>query len=688
VSKILTAMRVQAVTTGSPARGIGGAAGPAGISSTTIAVLNCFLVLGLLGLYLKFALMGDQWGAVARFLGKLRPEHLILAERLGFFADDVVVNLLIVPVAATLVITFLCGSYRLVAALGLSLLMSVCYFIELRAQDALGQYVSRVMLRDMVGWAVANPSVVRDYVTTASLIKLAGLIATLLTIVVIARLAQRAEAEQSASSARRYRLMLRLPAAVVLVAAMLCAPICYACRASNSPLNDSSVGRAAALLVGNGERAAVAATTQTFDQALAAARRLTATPPFDRANPLVGREGGSDVIVFVMETGAAQALDVGRNLPGAGPLYDQSFVTQRHYTSHPYSSDALYSVLSGMYPQGRRRLVRRATAGSLNGLMSAVASGFPTRRVYIPSLYQLELDDRMYEAFGAERVFVSDQHGADPLRSVAERRADNLITTRLSVSRLSERSRAVLRNRLVADFQAMEQMKSDIAAAINAGQRYCVVFFPEIGHGPWLDLHENESVRARGRALMLLQDTWLKEIVDQVRGAGRLQRTIIALTGDHGVRTRAEDPALKPGTLSDYTFRVPLLIYAPQTLSHTVVVSEPTSHIDLAPTILGLLGAVEPAGRMQGVPIWQRAATNRLYLLAFAYGGADGFVQDGTYYMRQALSGAVSKSRDFSFADDEHVGPDDPAIPLVNGALEDLDALQRVLVARQGERLR
>jgi len=133
---------------------------------------------------------------------------------------------------------------------------------------------------------------------------------------------------------------------------------------------------------------------------------------------------------------------------------------------------------------------------------------------------------------------------------------------------------------------------------------------------------------------------------------------------------------------------VPLLIHAPQTLSHSVVVSDPTSHIDLAPTILGLLGAAEPAGRMQGVPIWQRAATNRVYFLAFAYGGADGFVQDGTYYMRQALSGAVSKSRDLWFADDEHVGPNDPAIPLVNGALEDLDALQRVIVARQGERLR
>ena len=168
---------------------------------------------------------------------------------------------------------------------------------------------------------------------------------------------------------------------------------------------------------------------------------------------------------------------------------------------------------------------------------------------------------------------------------------------------------------------------------------------------------------------------------------GRLERTIIALTGDHGVRTKAEDPALQPGTISDYMFRVPLIVYAPQTLSQTVVVSTPTSHVDLAPTILGLLGAAEPAARMQGVPIWQRESTDRIYFLAFAYGGADGFVQDGTYYMWQALSGAVSKSHVFSFDQDDQVGANDPAIPFVNGALKELDALQRVLVARQGDRL-
>ena len=660
-------------------------------STSTVAVLDCFLAVGLLGLYLKFAMMGDHWGAVARFLGKARPQDLTLADRIGFFTNDLVLNLLVLPIVATAIVTRLFGRYRLAAALVMSVATSVWYFVELRTQDALGQYLSRDVLRDLGGWALSNPGAVRDYATPASLVKLAALILSLLAIALIAGQARRAERRPDAGRARRYRRLLTLPAAAVIGATVLLVPICYAYRLPNSLLNASSVGRAAALLATGSGDGTTAEGGQSFEQVLAASAHLTSTSRFDTTNPLVGRERGSDLIIFVLETAAARALDiasVGRDLPGAGPLYDRAFVGERHYTSHPYSSDAVYSMISGMYPQGRRRLIRHAAPGSLNGLMSAVAAEFPVRRVYVPSLYQLELDDRMYAALGAERVYASDEHVDDPIRILARRRADEFIATRASSSVLSERSRAVLHSRLTADYQAMETMKADVGAAVRAGHRYAMIFFPELGHGPWIPLSPDGGVLDRGRALMRLQDEWLKEIVDEVRRAGRLEKTVIAFTSDHGVRTQAEDPALVPSAVSDYMFRVPLLIYAPQTLSQTSIVSTPTSHIDLAPTLLGLLGMTEAATRMQGVPLWQRQPANRIYFLAFAYGGADGFVQDGVYYMRQSLSGSVSRSPDFAFDDDDRVGAGDAAVPFVNGALADLDALQRTLVARQIDRLR
>ena len=58
-----------------------------------LAVFDAFVVLGLLGLYLKVALLAPQWGAVARFLGKQPGEPLGWLDPLGFFASDLVLNL-------------------------------------------------------------------------------------------------------------------------------------------------------------------------------------------------------------------------------------------------------------------------------------------------------------------------------------------------------------------------------------------------------------------------------------------------------------------------------------------------------------------------------------------------------------------------------------------------------------------
>jgi arylsulfatase A-like enzyme len=225
-------------------------------------------------------------------------------------------------------------------------------------------------------------------------------------------------------------------------------------------------------------------------------------------------------------------------------------------------------------------------------------------------------------------------------------------------------------------------MKLDVAAAIQARRRYVVMFFPEIGHGPWLPLHGEATVLERGRALMELQDQWLREILDLLGSLGRLEHTVVVVTADHGVRTKAEDPSLPVGWISDYMFRVPLIVYAPQTLTSTTAIPQPTSHIDVAPTILSLLGKQDAVASMQGIPIWQRSRRDRIYLLAFDYGGAEGFVEDGRYYMRQEMSGAVYASDRFTFTDANQVPAGEPGTRFVTDGLTRLDALQQTLVSQ------
>src|SRR5215210_3896849 len=77
------------------------------LGADTLATFDAFLVLGLLGVYLKLALLAPQWGAVARFLGKRPGEPLGWLDPLGFFASDVTLNLLLLPLAATAIVSLI-----------------------------------------------------------------------------------------------------------------------------------------------------------------------------------------------------------------------------------------------------------------------------------------------------------------------------------------------------------------------------------------------------------------------------------------------------------------------------------------------------------------------------------------------------------------------------------------------------
>ena len=645
----------------------------------TLAAFDAFVVLGLLGVYLKVALLAPQWGAVARFLGKRPGEPLGWVDPLGFFASDVVLNLLIVPLVATTIVGLAFGAWRVIIACALSVVFCLAYFVELRASSEVGQYISGEMLHDFIGWSTTHASSASDYLTTASLIKLSVLLATLCGLLLAARGARRAISRRSRIA---LRLLLAAPVVLAVSAVAAVAPLAYAVRLPNSPLNTSAVSRAVTSLLTTSD---AGSPWLSLDDALGSLRRLTHTARFDRANALVGREAGSDLVVMMMETGPAAAYEFHEDSArrrGVERLRAHALVSPRHYTAHPYSSDALFAVLSGTYPQGRRLLLENLAAPEVNGLFSGLPADVSLRGVYLPSLYQIDLDDRMYGAFGATTLYVADRHLDDPLRARAEARADALLRD-LGGDALNAAASNRLRTLLVGDLQALERVKADITCTIAGGGRYAVLFFPEIGHGPWPQLQPGDtSVLARGRKLMDLQDAWLDELLDVVASARRLDRTVVALTADHGLRTRTEYPALRVGFLSDVMFRVPLLIYAPSAMPAPMVLQAPTSHVDLAPTLLALLGSPDAAARMHGIPVWQRSGDDRLYLLGAAYGGADGFLEGGRFYMHQAMSGAVYASDRFAFGDADQARPGDPIVPFVVGGLEQASEGQHALVTR------
>jgi hypothetical protein len=615
---------------------------------------------------------------VGRYLGKEPGHPLGWLERIGFFANDFALNLLIVPLVGTVLITAAFGAWRVaVACVGVAVL-SLAYFVELRASTEVGQYISGEMLRDLVGWSAGHPASAVHYVSRASVVKLAVLLSALGALLLAARGARDVASHRGR---RAWTVLLATPAVGIAGVAVILTPLAYLLRWPGSPLNTSAVALAATALM-TPAHAKGASPWLSLDDALGSLRRLTHTAPFDRSHGLVGAEAGSDLVVFVMETGPSQAFErAGARRPSLEKLRPHTLESRRHYTAHPYSSDALFAILSGTYPHGRRVLLQDLGDRQVNGIFSGLPDDVGLRAVYLPSLYQLALDEEMYQTFGARTLYVSDRHPDDALRRRARVRAEATLRD-LGGDRLEPAARDRLRRLLVDDLQALERVKADIASAIASGGRYAVMFYPGIGHGPWPPVVDDPDLLARGRAFMDLQDAWLGELMDVIAAGRRLDRTVIAVTADHGLRTRAEYPRLRVGFLGDVMFRVPLLVYAPRAIAAETVLDAPTSHVDLAPTLLALLGASDAASRMHGVPIWQRTPRDRLYLLASAYGGADGFVENGRFYMHQVLSGAVYGSDRFDFTDADQVRPGEPLSRFVIGALDQASEGQHALAIR------
>ena len=145
------------------------------------------------------------------------------------------------------------------------------------------------MLRDFIGWSATHPSSASDYLTPASLIKLAALLAALGGLLLAARGARRVARSPRADATRCGCCWPRRPSSPSAGAVVL-APIAYAVRLPQSPLNTSAVTRAAAALATPRARADGGSPWLSLDDALGSLRRLTHTAPFDRI-ARVGRRG-------------------------------------------------------------------------------------------------------------------------------------------------------------------------------------------------------------------------------------------------------------------------------------------------------------------------------------------------------------------------------------------------------------
>ena len=339
--------------------------------------------------------------------------------------------------------------------------------------------------------------------------------------------------------------------------------------------------------------------------------KLTDSPLPDRDPLYWGKEKGSNVLFFVLETMPATFLppdDPLDDLPNLRSLREHSFIGSAHYTTFPRTHEAIFSLLSSWYPSDVTRTFEEQQPGmQVPGIMRILsARGYHTA-IYSPMRKWHSYDEEMFQSVG-----VQDQ--IYPPDSVAPLHDDQKGMAQWQQTRIAR------------DLATLELMKQDLKSSLGQQRNFAGVFLPQIGHFPYPDVIDGDglSLKKKARAILKIQDYWLGEILSLLNERGQLDHTIIVVVGDHGIRTREEDPQFKGG-VEAYSFHVPLYIYAPQTLDRPITINWLTSHIDVAPTVLDLLGVSKGREFEEGTSIWNPclAARQTFFLADIVFGTVD-----------------------------------------------------------------
>ncbi len=114
-----------------------------------------------------------------------------------------------------------------------------------------------------------------------------------------------------------------------------------------------------------------------------------------------------------------------------------------------------------------------------------------------------------------------------------------------------------------------------------------------IGHYNWPSTLEHEALTGPERIFELCRtfDGMLAELLSELDAVGLAEDLLLVVTGDHGLRYENEYASLDE-QLGDpeVSYHVPFLLYAPGLIDQPVHITHQTSHVDLAPTLLDLVG--------------------------------------------------------------------------------------------------
>lgn len=567
---------------------------------------------------------------------------------LACYRMDILLLFGVAPLLIALLFCFLPRSSHLPLLTIVCVLLEVIVYAEGRSLMLVGQFSSLSLFMSAISWG-SNGSGAHDYIPVSGIVKL---VIAILIVVAVAFLASRLI---RANSPKNVRLRTRI-AAGYLAVVFLSSAACWAIPLPPTALTTSIASVLVQSFFGldSVDDNTKGLQNQSIDQLIGKYRQLANAPVSDKDPAYWGKAKNENVIVLIWETGPARYLDMAGDLsqfPNLARLRDHAFIATAHHSTYPYTNRAHLSIFTSLYPYAKKNF-QSFPHQTLPGVISTLRDEGYQTGVY-GHLWTGETDANMYTSIGFSKIGVPPG-GLDS-------------------------GNVPWPQKIAIDTGALKMLESDITQWNSSNKRFAVAFLPNVGHGPWPDMsndNDRETIPERGRALMRLQDAWIGELLQVLDRNNMLSNTIIVVTSDHGVRDKVDDPDFTIGMLDDYSYHVPLLVYCPA-LSKRVDIPWITSHVDIAPTLLDLLGIAAGRSTEEGVPIWQSNLRDRTtFFLASHYMGADGYYANRKYYMVKYLSNAAYESSELHFTNPPLSGD---AAAEVKAKTGELNAIQAAL---------
>lgn len=190
-----------------------------------------------------------------------------------------------------------------------------------------------------------------------------------------------------------------------------------------------------------------------------------------------------------------------------------------------------------------------------------------------------------------------------------------------------------------------------IARLEGAREPFLAVYTSYVPHYQYRDygpdnriFADTASPFARYRNNLRLLDEVVGDILGALAAAGRLERTAVLLAGDHG-----EAFGQRPGNVTharrsyEENLRVPAIFWQPAIFAPRRI-EEPTSPVDLLPTLLEGLGVPYDPAEMQGESLWRPVTRG----FVFAVGNEETI----TYWDRDGIKVQASLTADRCWAYD------------------------------------